>query len=127
MNVEERAQHIIRDLIALPREAWERSVQGGQVTFYVKGMGLQILYFSQGWIDPTADHPLREEALELYRARLGDCSTALEIWDENEEIACLLRWTSINEIEVIEYNHGTWEVMAFGLPATDPAYQPVVH
>lgn len=127
MNVEERAQHIIRDLIAMPREAWERSEQAGQVVFHVEGMGLQIMYFSRGWINPDADHPFKDEALELYNARLGSCSTALEIWDENENVACLLRWSSINEIEVTEYNHGKWEVMAFGLPATDPAHQPVVH
>lgn len=110
MNQNERAQVIIRELIAIPKEMWEREEQCGQVYFAAEGHAALALYFSEHLMDPYFDDPDCDHALEVYRARLGELPYAVEVWDD-EECVCLLRWQDVDEIEVAEYRHGPWETV----------------
>ena len=72
MNQNERAQLIIRELIAIPKDMWDKSEQGGQTIFAVAGHSGHALYFSEALMDPDSKHPLCQDAMALFRTRLGD-------------------------------------------------------
>lgn len=126
MNQNERAKLIIRELIAIPKDMWEKSEQGGQTIFAVAGHSGHALYFSETLMDPDSEHPLCQDAMALFRARLGDKPFAVEVWDE-EECVCLLRWRDVEDIEVAEYMHGPWEMVSFSLPPIDGEHGPTIH
>lgn len=126
MNLNERAKVIIEELIAVRREMWVRTNECGQVYYSVDGHAGVALYFSKTLMNPDVDHPFCQEAMEVYKARLGEKSFAVEVWDERECV-CLLRWTDIDEIEVAEYKHGAWELVSFSLPPIDTAHSPTIH
>lgn len=127
MNLNERAKIIIEELIAVPREMWVRSNESGQVYYSVEGHAGLALYFSRTLMNPDVDHPFCEEAMEVYEARLGDKSFAVEIFDDERRCVCLLRWTDIDDIEVAEYKHGAWELVSFSLPPIDRDRAPTIH
>lgn len=126
MKLNERAKIIIDELIAIPKEMWVRSNEGGQAYFSVEGHAGYALYFSEALMNPDVDHPFCEDAMEVYRARLGDKPFAVEVWDE-ERCVCLLRWKDIDDIEVAEYKHGPWELVSFSLPPIDADHAPTIH
>lgn len=126
MNQSERAQLIIRELIAMPTDMWEKTEQGGQTIFAVAGHTGHALYFSEALLDADSEHPLCQDAIALFRARLGDKPFAVEVWDE-EECVCLLRWRYVEDIEVAEYKHGPWEMVSFSLPPTEDTLGPTIH
>lgn len=126
MNQSERAQLIIRELIAMPTDMWEKTEQAGQTIFAVAGHTGHALYFSEALMNPSSEHPLCGAAMELFRARLGDKPYAVEVWDE-EECVCLLRWRDVDDIDVAEYKHGPWELVSFSLPPIDDAHGPTIH
>ena len=126
MNQNERAQLIISELIAIPKDMWEKTEQGGQTVFAVAGHAGHALYFSEGLMDPDSDHPLCHDAMAMFRTRLGDKPYAVEVWDE-EECVCLLRWQDVEDIEVAEYKHGAWELVSFSLPPIDDGHGPTIH
>jgi hypothetical protein len=126
MNQNERAHMIIRELMAIPKDMWDRSEHGGHTIFAVDGHSGHALYFSETLMNPDSEHPLSLDAMELYRARLGDKPYAVEVWDE-ENCVCLLRWENVEEIEVAEYKHGPWELVSFSLPPIDDEHSPTIH
>lgn len=126
MKLNERAKVIIDELIAIPWDRWIRSKEGGQAYFSVDGHAGTALYFSEKLMNPDVDHPFCEDAMEVYRARLGDKPFAVEVWDE-ERCVCLLRWEDIDDIEVAEYKHGPWELVSFSLPPIDADHAPTIH
>lgn len=126
MNQNERAQMIIRELMAIPTDMWDRSEHGGQTVFAVQGHSGHALYLSETMMDLDSDHPLSRDAMALYRARLGNKPYAVEVWDE-EECVCLLRWANVDDIEVAEYKHGPWELVSFSLPPIDECYSQTYH
>ena len=127
MNQNERAQHIIQDLMSIPQGRWLRTNYGGQGVFEVRGVAGYVLYFSRSLMDPSSQHPDRDAALEQHQLRLNERSYAIEVFDEDCECVCLLRFDDLNEIEVVEYCHGTWETASFGLPPQSEAFSPSIH
>lgn len=126
MTQEERANLIIRDLIAIPKDLWERSEHGGQGIFTVDGLSGHALYFSEDLLNADSDHPWSRDAQEMCRIRLGSKRYAVEIWQEGDCV-CLLRWNVVDEIEVAEYTHGPWEMISFGLPPVDANHAATIH
>lgn len=126
MNQEERARLIIAELMEIPKENWERSYEGGQGFFTAIGHSGLALYFSEAMLDLDSEHPESDDAIECYLRRLGDAPYAVEVWDESHCV-CLLRFSDLENIEVVEYEHGPWEIVSFSLPAKDRSHQPTAH
>lgn len=126
MNKEQRAQMIIRELIAVPKDMWDREEHGGQAVFVVEGHSGHALYFSRTLMDPNSDHPMSRDAQEIYRKRLGKRQYAVEVWQDGDCV-CLLRWDDVEQIEIAEYQHGPWELLSFSLPPIEADQGPTLH
>jgi len=126
MNQQERAQQIIAELMAMPKDIWQRAEEGGQAFFVASGHSGQAMYFSEALMDFESDAPDSDDAIECYEERLGDAPYAVEIWDETKCV-CLLRFDKVLDVEIVEYEHGSWQVVSFSLPAKNRSHQPTAH